>query len=235
MDSKYFIFGQLNNKKKKRSVGLIIVDVLFTLYILITISYLIFCSLFIQARVVGTSMQPTFNINLHETQDPTTSIYQDYVYAKRSDKGTNGDIVIAQVKKETVIKRIIATEGQVLTLKYESDGYYHFYLASETGAEPVKLNESYTGKYYQNMDYGYYLRFIDVEGVEKDGVLSDKSASIVIPKNKVFLVGDNRKTSEDSTTYGAIDKDCILGTVKFYHYYNQSFLEYLWQQLCSIF
>lgn len=234
MEQNYVVLQQ-GNKKKKRSVGLRVLDVLFCLYIVITLCYLIFCTIFIQAKVIGTSMQPTFNENLVYSEDINKTKYKDVVYANRFDKGTNGDIVIVKLGDEVVIKRLIATQGQVLTLKYESDGFYHFYLANEIGAVPQKLNESYIGEFFEEMDFGYYLRFLDIEGVEEEGMISGSSASIVIPQGQVFLLGDNRETSQDSTTYGPVSKNNILGTVKFYHKYNQNLLGYLWNQLCKIF
>lgn len=234
MEQKYIVLQQ-SNKKKKRSIGLRILDVLFCLYIIVALCYLIFCSIFIQAKVIGTSMQPTFNENLIYGEDIYKSKYKDVVYANRFDKGTNGDIVIVKLGDEVVIKRLIATQGQVLTLKYESDGFYHFYLAKEVGDVPQKLNESYIGNFVVNMNYGYYLRFLDIKGVEEDGMITGSSASIVIPEGQVFLLGDNRETSQDSTTYGPISKNNILGTVKFHHKYNQNLLGYLWNQFCSIF
>lgn len=234
MEEKYFNY-QLVNKKRKRPTSLIVVDIFFAIYILTIICYLIFCLIFVQAQVIGTSMQPTFNINLSYEDDATSSPYKDIVYANRFDKGQNGDIVIAKVNNDIVIKRLVATEGQILTLKYESDGYYHFYLSNEAGAMPKKLDESYIGEFRQYMNYGYFLRFLDIEGVEEDGMLSGSSASLTIPEDCVFLLGDNRQTSEDSTTYGPISESKIMGTVQFYHYYNQSLISYLWQQFCSIF
>ena len=234
MEEKFFNYTPIT-KKKKRSVGLIAVDVLFTIYVLIALCYLVFCAIFIKAQVIGTSMQPTFNINLSYSEDAEVSKYKDIVFANRFNKGKNGEIVIAEINDLIIIKRLIATEGQTLTLKYESDGFYYFYLTEEEGSLPKKLNESYIGKFRENMDYGYFLRFLDVEGVQEDGMISGSSASITIPKGHVFLLGDNRQTSEDSTSFGTVKKEVILGTVQFYHYYNQNFLSFVWQQLCSIF
>lgn len=234
MQEKYFNYTSIN-KKKKRSIGLITVDVLFTIYVLIALCYLVFCAIFIKAQVIGTSMQPTFNINLSYTENAETSQYKDIVFANRFNKGKNGDVIIAEINDLVIIKRLIATEGQTLTLKYESDGFYYFYLTAEQGALPQKLSETYIGNFREYMDYGYFLRFLDVEGVIEDGMISGTSASITIPEGYVFLLGDNRQTSEDSTTYGAVKKEVILGTVQFYHYYNQSFLSFVWQQLCNIF
>lgn len=224
------------NKKysNKKPIILKIIDVVFALYILLCVAYLVFCVVFIKAEVIGVSMQPTYNKNLSLSEDYEKSIYKDIVFANRFEKGTNGDIVLAQVENELVIKRIIATEGQKLTLQLESDGYYYYYLTNADG-KTKKLNEDYIANNRYAMNFEYYLMFRDAN---KDIVVDEgypNRTTILIPKDRVFILGDNRGHSNDSSSYGAIKKDNIEGKVSFSYEYNQNFLSFLWKEFCSIF
>lgn len=230
------------NYSSKKPISLKIIDVIFVLYILVCVVYLIFCVIFIKAEVIGVSMQPTFNKNLSLDEDYEKSIYKDIVFANRFKEGTNGDIVLVQTQSELVIKRIIAKENQKLTLQLE-DGYYYFYLTEENSTQAKKINEYYIGNNrsamavdYEYPDFqNYYERFRDAN---RDLIIDEgypNRTTILIPKGKIFILGDNRGYSNDSSSYGVIDKEKIQGTVSFSYEYNQNFFSFLWQEICSIF
>lgn len=232
------------NKKysTKKPIILKIIDVVFVLYILLCVAYLIFSIVFIKAEVIGVSMQPTYNKNLSIDEDYEKSVYKDIVFANRFEEGTNGDIVLVQTENELVIKRIIATENQKLTLQLE-DGYYYFYLTEANSTKSKKIDESYIGnnRYamasnYEYSDFqNYYERF---RNANRDLIVEEgypNRTTILIPKGKVFILGDNRGYSNDSSTYGVIDKNSIQGTVSFSYEYNQNFFSFLWQEFCSLF
>lgn len=242
------------NKKyaNKRPINIKIIDILFFTYIFILLCYLAFCLIFVQAQVIGTSMQPTYNVNLSQEdfnnqklkkpeltyeQYIMKSKYKDTVFANKLDKGSNGDIVIMQTKTETVIKRIIATEGQQLTLeKDDFSGYFYFYLTKDNYSDKVKIDESYLSSSARAaMDFDYYEKFRQ----NNSKIITEESFSfyttITIPKGQVFVLGDNREVSEDSSSYGTVSAKNIIGKVVFSYKYNQTFLGYIWQQICSIF
>lgn len=241
------------NKKyaNKRPINIKIVDIIFFIYIFIILCYLAFCLIFVQAQVVGTSMQPTYNINLSQEdynkqleKNPSLtyeqyimqSQYKDTVFANKLDKGSNGDIVIMQTETETVIKRIIATEGQHLTLQKDDSGYYCFYLIKDNNSERIKINESYLSNSAKaSMDIDYYEKFKQ----NNSDIITENSypnyTTITIPKGQVFVLGDNRAVSEDSSSYGTVSAENIIGKVVFSYKYNQTLLGYIWQQICSIF
>ena len=236
---------QETNKKysNKKPVILRIIDIIFVLYILVCVAYLIFCVVFIKAEVIGVSMQPTYNKNLSLDEDYDKSIYKDIVFANRFEQGTNGDVVLVQTGNDLVIKRIIATENQKLTLQLEN-GYYNFYLTEENSTKSKKINESYieNNRYAMAQDYhefqgykNYYEKFRDAN---KDLIIEEgypNRTTILIPKGKVFILGDNRAHSTDSSEYGVVAKENIKGKVCFSYEYNQNFLSFVWQEFCSIF
>ncbi|KFN91104.1 signal peptidase I [Tetragenococcus muriaticus PMC-11-5] len=54
--------------------------------------------------------------------------------------------------------------------------------------------------------YTYDFDFEELMGVEKLG------------KDSYFVIGDNRRFSKDSRSFGAISEDEILGTIRFVYY-----------------
>ena len=228
--------SQLNKHyEKKRPLSLRIVDVILGIYILVLLIYTVFCTIFIQVEIVGHSMQPTFNQLLPAWEDAETSKYKDIAFANRFEKGTNGDIVIINTKEDgAVIKRIIAIGGQELTLRYESDGFYYFYVKDKNQSKGEKLIEEYILN-RADMNQEYWQRFRDNNYDLIISEISTKETTISIPEGKVFVLGDNRKVSNDSSYYGPVDSENILGKIAFSYAYDENIFVYLWKQLCLIF
>lgn len=222
--------------KKKTSFErlLTVLFVIFSVYIYVC---LLFFSIFYQVQVIGPSMKPTFNANLPFDSNGRDSIYQDIAVVNRYETGKNGDIVLIQTPDEVIIKRIIAIGGQTIMLKKGTGNHFHYFL------NEVKLEESYLDDNFGNMDHIYFDQFkTTFENNEifketyKTVVNNDEtSIAILIPKNYIFALGDYRKNSTDSTSYGAFAVSQIQGKVSFYYAYNQTLLGFLWQQFISIF
>lgn len=100
-----------------------------------------------------------------------------------------GDIVVfsdPQVPSRTLIKRVIATEGQTVDLR---DGKVY--------VDGVALDEPYTD--------GLPSYPLNTVGTV------DISYPYTIPKGDVWVMGDNRINSSDSRYFGPIDKDTVFG------------------------
>ena len=106
---------------------------------------------------------------------------------------TNHDIVVishgAEYEKP-IIKRVIATEGQTLKLDYENERII---------VDGVVLDEPY------------------IKGTTFSDNYSNYDIPEVVPKGKIFVMGDNRKVSLDSrsTEIGLIDVDNVIGKAQF--------------------
>lgn len=102
----------------------------------------------------------------------------------------NGDIVIishGQHLDEPIVKRVIATEGDKLKIDFDNEKVY---------VNDKVLNEPY----------------VSSQIIPGDAVIPE-----VIPKGKVFVMGDNRKDSLDSryNRVGLIDTDDVIGKVQY--------------------
>ena len=100
-----------------------------------------------------------------------------------------GDIVVLQTdsfSEEAIIKRIIATEGQVVDIDFEAGVVY---------VDGEALSEPYTA--------------------EPTHTQLDFSGPVEVPEGCVFVMGDNRNRSNDSrdARIGMIDTREILGRV----------------------
>lgn len=105
----------------------------------------------------------------------------------------DGDIIVISHGAEyskPIIKRVIATEGQTIKLDYENDRII---------VDGVVLDEPYINDSTFEGNYGDY------------------AIPEVVPKGKVFVMGDNRRVSLDSrrTEIGLIDVENVIGKAQF--------------------
>ena len=87
--------------------------------------------------------------------------------------------------KDFYVKRIIASPGDEIEIK--KVGTWHFFVNGEDKDDFLS---------------GY-----------PEVLIHDYGAKFIVPKNKYFVMGDNRGNSNDSRSFGLIDKDRILGKV----------------------
>lgn len=135
---------------------------------------------FRQVTVNGTSMTDTL-------QNGDRLIVSNFMYTPK-----NNDIVVishGNNYSEPIIKRVIATEGQSLTINYDS---------GEVVVDGVLLDEPY------------------IKGVTRQ-LRNPIDIPAVIPEGYVFVMGDNREGSLDSrsTEIGLIPVENIIGKAEF--------------------
>lgn len=151
----------------------------FALYFAIGLTLILL--FFRHSPVVGTSMVPTLG-------NGDMLIVSTFNY-----KPKTGDIIVCQSESyglETpLVKRIIATEGQTVTIDYEN------WTVTVDGAV---LQEDYINKVSSAMKPSDYL-----------------PDTFTVPEDCVFVMGDNRNGSMDSrsSAVGFIDERYILGRV----------------------
>lgn len=129
-------------------------------------------------NVSGTSMNPTLINN-------DKMLVSDVLY-----KPENGDVVVFKTDSydpnKALVKRVIATEGQVVNIDFDEGVVY---------VDGVALRERYIAEPTNNK--------IDFIGPQ------------TVPKGCVFVMGDNRNASTDSrdNRIGMVDERLIIGKV----------------------
>ena len=152
--------------------------------------------------VVGPSMLPTLEEG-------------DKVIITRLAGGyEQGDIVVLKAeefKKEPIVKRIVATGGQKLTIDF-AEGTLS--VDGNVMEEPYIMER--TIDRYDIMDPLYY----DVYGIDPDKDVTADSVTITVPEGHLFVMGDNRNNSSDSrvNSIGYIDERDVMGKVVFRMY-----------------
>lgn len=141
-----------------------------------------------EAIVEGDSMYPTFEDT------------QKVIYCKVYNLQDN-DIVIADNDRiGPIIKRVIATEGQTVDIK---DGFVY--------VDGVQLDE----QIYVEGEELEASHFITSLTYPRTAEHVPNGYPVTVPENCIFVLGDNRKISEDSRgdTIGFINEDNVLGKV----------------------
>lgn len=150
------------------------VSIIMTAFIIIAV---MFTFVFRLVGVIGQSMESTISEN-------------DWLITVQKEEYSTGDIVVITQPNyfnEPLIKRVIATGGQTITVDYASSTVY---------VEGVALDEPYTNEDFlvqQGDDFTSY--------------------PYTVPEGELFCMGDNRNHSTDSRSsmVGPIDERYILG------------------------
>lgn len=173
------------NRSGKRATALVL-EWLEELVIAVVIIAVVFTFLFRVITVSGTSMVPNYNDG-------------DRVLVTSAGRISQGDVVvITNVLDEPIIKRVIATEGQLVDFDYEKGVVY---------VDSEAVDET---------------RFGLTNGITKQPYTSFELLSFPqrVPDGCIFVLGDNRAVSEDSRyqVVGMVDQRNVLGKAVFHLY-----------------
>lgn len=153
--------------------------------IALVVSFLLKNYVLTLVKVQGESMEPTLQSS-------------DRLYVNRvMYKPEKGDIIIfnpASDPKKPYVKRVIATEGDTLFIDFITGDVY---VNDEIIDEPYILETT--------RRYGSYIMKLVEQGKYS------RENPIVIEKDKIFVMGDNRNNSKDSREIGQVPLDEIIG------------------------
>lgn len=171
---------------KKGSSGILrkLLSVIITIAVIILVSFLLRTFVFQAYEIPSGSMEDTIM-----TGDMVFSEKVSYYFGEPEYE----DIVTfedPQLPSRTLIKRVIATEGQTVDLR---DGSVY--------VDGVRLDEPYT-----DGQPSYPLR--TASGV-------DITYPYTVPEGSIWVMGDNRGNSQDSRYFGAIPVDSVTGKAVF--------------------
>lgn len=171
--------------QEKKQQGWDTYEMLHDLVYMLAVITLVFVFFFRLVGVSGSSMYPTFYdrdyLVLESNFLYRTPKYGDVVVLNEPEWNFEGPIV----------KRIIATEGQIVDIDFESGIVY-------VDGQPLDEPYIFEPTYNSNAQYGLSLEY-----------------PVKVPKNCVFFMGDNRNHSADSRLayVGCADRSRVLGRV----------------------
>lgn len=167
--------------KNKKSMAAEIFDWIQAIVIAVVIAMFLRTYIFTMVDVSGSSMVPTLHDN-------------DKLFVWRLGYEPKvGDIIIfrpAISENTPYVKRVIATEGQSVDIKYNQLTDY-----AEVYVDGKKLDEPY------------------INEMIKPTHIGDGNYPCIVPEDCIFVMGDNRNNSSDSrlSSVGMVHKDSIIG------------------------
>ena len=199
---------------------------MFTIYIVLFLTLFIwffwFKSTYYVSDIYNVSMQPTLNA------DVSGNTAQDSVYVNTRARHKHGDIITISKKPNNIIKRLIAMEGDKVSIVVGEDNLYHVNIIYNGEQNITVLQEDYiksaeewrfSGRYASTvLDNGnlyekvFYQNFLQ----EKDDKVSFVGGIYFyeVPEGVYFCLGDNRELSSDSRENGCFAKKDVTGVAE---------------------
>ena len=185
-----------------------------------------FSSVSIEHEVSGISMLPTYNDNVGNQKDIV------YVNTFDHDYAIN-DIIVFTKDKTSIIKRVIGLPGDIIDIVSVNNEYRlerngkiiqedYIYIDDR----PTTPSNNQSGLYVTHDNFTKSLMNSHPE-------LFNEQGKLVVPEISVFVLGDNRHRSEDSSLIGTISFEQIEGKVELVRRYNESQFDFYWDYIVT--
>lgn len=200
------------NKRVLKIILNILLDIAIVILIAVCALFAFFKISYSEAVVYGPSMYPTLN----------SGKVEDVVGINARANFTYGDIVTCESDKVdengnkiVIVKRVIALAGDVVDLRFNIDGELVIVLNGKVLDEPYILKRATITD--NPTAYTHWQTYVATAGeAYKVG------EGLLIGANEVFLVGDNRQVSNDSTSMGPFNINKVQGKVEFVYKKNEN-------------
>ncbi|HSO95704.1 MAG TPA: signal peptidase I [Acidimicrobiia bacterium] len=161
------------------------------------IAFVIKTFLFQAFYIPSASMEPTLNIGDRVLVNKLSYDFHDV---------RRGDIVVFKAPPgertagiQDLVKRVIGLPGETVTERKDGDTY-DIYINGRRLHEPYLPARASTGPEGSDVPPGC-------------GTPATREPGCVVPKGRVFVLGDNRNQSKDARTFGPITESSIVGRV----------------------
>lgn len=189
-------------------------NLFFLTCLMIAIALVVFSVSLVECEVTGTSMQPTYN--------KVSGDKHDLVYVNKfNNEYAVGDIVVIETSNGPIIKRVIGLAGDIIDVVFD-EGEYKLEKNGEILPEDYILvtKSALVPGFAKNGMNAMADRWLELKNTRPE--LFNAEGKLVVGDGEVFALGDNRKVSLDSSTYGTFKCSQISGTVEVVRYYGES-------------
>ena len=174
--------------------------IIISIVIIIFLSFVLaFNIVYTKSVVKGSSMENTLSNG-------------DRVYINKYEKGDKGDIVVVDthnlenwnhmLEGRYIVKRLIATEGDMVSIKNSAVGVYEVFVNNQ-----LVITKHIDGLAPSFVDFCDYVN----HNINDTTRIQD--GNVVVKKGEVFLLGDNWQISYDSATVGPVSATSMVGRV----------------------
>lgn len=200
-------------------VCLFLGNLFFFTCLIIAMAMMIFSISIVECEVTGVSMQPSLNA--------LSGDKHDIVYINKFDKDYEyGDIVVIETEGEPIIKRVMGLSGDLIDV-VKKDGEYCLERNGEILKEDYILvdNSALIPTYAKNGMNAMADRWLTLKNERPE--LFNADGKLMVGEGEVFALGDNRRVSYDSSTYGNFSLDNVSGIVELIKPYGKGDFEFM--------
>lgn len=212
-----------NNSALRKILINVLGNLIFSYCLIVAVVLIMFSFVTIECDVNGTSMQPTLNVKGGEKSD--------IVFINKYDLDFDyGDIVVIRTDNEPIIKRVLGLSGDIIDIVLYDNVYYLERNGEIIEESYIKYNSSITiPTYVQNGMDKTYLNWCELK--ESKPELFNEDGKMLVCENQIFVLGDNRAVSLDSSSHGTYAIDKVDGIVEKTLYYGESEFEFYWNYI----
>lgn len=191
-----------------------------------TIAYLTYVGLFLVFVVLPSELRTRYVVETFTTPTnsfaPTLEPRDHFIVTKLVSRDRNpqrGDIVVFEYPddpREKFVKRLIGLPGETVVIhrdgRVEIDGVP---LQREEIAAPTHKHDGDKARYFLERTpegVGYVVRMSVLPNDVKDG--SRPPRVFEVPQGTMFVLGDNRRESHDSSEFGPVRLDALVGRAR---------------------
>lgn len=217
---------KVNNKRTMFRIFLdFFANLFFTYCFIAGVALILFSSVTIECEVIGSSMLPNFN------NYPNSSHAHDVVYVNTCDKNFSySDIVVCNTGDDAIIKRVIGITGDTIDIVWDEYEYKLELNGKIIEEDYIKLSiDPRDPVISRNGMDRTYEKFQDLKVSKPE--LFNEFGQLVVPVNSVFVLGDNRHVSVDSSTLGTFNMDQISGKVELVKYHGTTDVAFYWSYI----
>lgn len=180
----------------------------------VAVFIIIFSIIFVSAPVKGISMQPTLNAE--------GDVKHDMVYINKVLPYGYEDIVVVErptnsIDVNYIIKRVVGMPGdKIKIMQNQADKKVYVYRNGYKVDEPYLSQEAKdTGMLTTLVQFIEYYNSVLRHPDDYSDILFDSNGWLVLQEDQIFVLGDNRGFSEDSSALGPFYKNKVTGRVDF--------------------